>query len=65
MKRSARLIWCRICQVGYATAGEVPDHCPSCQQPAFWTTDAPYPLEPWALTDLDKLMLKTLRISST
>lgn len=50
-------LWCRACDTGYASRGEVPSHCPQCDQIPNWTTTPPY-----KLTVNDRRFLEMLRI---
>lgn len=54
-------IWCRWCKVGYASVGELPPICPSCDAPAEWVTD-PWPFK---LTVNDRQFLKSIRVGAT
>lgn len=63
----SRLIWClhRNCQIAFEAGGspDLPHICPACEQPAHWSTDAPFPLVIWCLSKWDYALLKALKIS--
>jgi hypothetical protein len=52
-------LWCRACDGGYYSRGEVPTLCPRCEKQAHWTTTPPF-----KLTVDDKNFLKVNRIRS-
>jgi hypothetical protein len=54
---AGRLVYCRLCDVGYASISELPKVCPSCERPTKWTTMPPY-----KLNEDDRLFLKLNRI---
>jgi hypothetical protein len=52
------LVWCTRCEAGLsALPGPLPEVCPKCEQPAFWSTTAPY-----RLTRDDKSFLRVNKI---
>ena len=50
-------LWCRACETGYGSTGEVPKVCPACENDAQWTT-----LRPYRLTFMDRQFLESIRI---
>ena len=60
----AILLWCRKCQIGRACVKDIPPVCPNCLTVTTWTTFAPQPdpAAPFALTALDRRLLRTLAI---
>lgn len=62
MPRPTVTLYCRSCEVGYASAGEMPALCPNKQCGAVpnWTT-----LKPYRLSALDRRLLRSLRITPT
>lgn len=61
----ARLVYCKKCDVGYASVGgDYPKFCPACEQPAFWTTTVPR-RKHFRLSENDRKFLRSLRIEPT
>ena len=59
-----RLLYCRKCAHQHQSiAGDQPNFCPACDQPAHWTTE-PVPKRPWDLNANDKRFLKGIKIMS-
>lgn len=55
-------IYCGWCKAGYASLGERPPVCPSCNAPADWVPDVDgWPVK---LTANDKKFLKSIRIGA-
>jgi hypothetical protein len=58
------LMFCKACGIGYGSAGEVPNACPECKQPAGWTTLPFKPKVPFTLTVDDRTFLRTYKIKA-
>lgn len=60
---AAPILYCRLCQTGYACVGKIPTVCPSCGGSSSWTTTLE-PRVPYALTAADRQFLKRTRIAA-
>lgn len=62
---AGELLFCRKCNVGYASVGEIPLVCPSCELATSWSTTPPYardPKVPYKLTRDDRVFLRVQAI---
>lgn len=61
------ILYCRRvgCGAGYASIGEVPQVCPSCNQPTRWGSSPPH-AQDWTaalvLTETDRRLLRSFKI---
>jgi len=59
------ILFCRMCGQGYASVGELPEQCPSCDRPTKWSTRAPHASgPPLPLTESDRRFLRSFRIDT-
>ena len=57
------ILYCRMCNQGYASVGELPALCPSCERPTRWSTMAAHTSgPPLPLSVDDRRFLRSLHI---
>jgi hypothetical protein len=58
------ILYCRKCDSGYASVGDLPVHCPACGQETLWSTFPPHgnKVDGWNPTRDDLTFLKVLKI---
>ncbi len=59
------VLWCRLCDAGYGSVGELPVTCPSCKKQTRWGTTPPHMLVPvmdWHPSENDQFLLRSFKI---
>ena len=57
------ILYCRMCAGAYASVGDLPLMCPSCERPTRWSTMAPHSSgPPLPLTVEDRRWLRSLHV---
>ncbi len=60
------VLWCRLCDAGYGSVGDLPVTCPTCKKPTRWGTTPPHMLLPanptWTPSENDRTLLRSLKI---
>lgn len=61
------ILYCRLCDKGYGSTGEIPERCPDCGRVTKWSTAPMREREASAIawTADDRRFLRAFRIAST
>ena len=62
---SSVILFCKLCGTGYASVGELPIRCVSCNRETKWSTSPPHASgPPLPLSIPDRRFLRSLRIAA-
>lgn len=60
------ILYCRLCDAGYQSVGDLPVRCPTCGLPTRWGTSPPWTVDPptlmLKLSRDDRRFLRTIGI---